>query len=188
MRSLSTKTLWTSQGNSSSSSISAARARPMRSSAISRTTVRNSSSSSGSSNGWSLTASSLYDGGGDLRDAADGLPVVPDVDRWWLHIEGRQGGAHLAAMVAAVVKRLGQPDAHRRAGLRTVFVCPDDHGVRVRAPGEQPQPFVRMAFRDRPELAQVHCALVDVRHPLLGHDEQVPRIAPHEVSHRVEDG
>src|SRR5438034_2459181 len=48
MSSLSAKSLWTSQGNSSASSISAARASPIFSSTISRTSPRNSSSSSGS--------------------------------------------------------------------------------------------------------------------------------------------
>src|SRR5262245_15728852 len=148
MRSLSTKTLWTSQGNSSSSSISAARASPMRSSAICRTTARNSSSSSGSSNGWSLTASSLYDGRGDLRDAADRLAVVPHVDGRWLHPERRQGRADLAPVIASVVEDLRQADADRGARLRAVLVAADHNGIRFRTLGEEPRPLVRMRLGD----------------------------------------
>src|SRR6266508_3539814 len=58
MSSFSTKSLCTSQGNSSVSSISAARASPIRSSTISRTRPRNSSSSSGRAKGLSATAAS----------------------------------------------------------------------------------------------------------------------------------
>src|SRR5207249_2748701 len=58
MSSLSTNSLWTSDGNSSDSSISAARERPIFSSTISRTSRRNSSSSSGSANRPSFTLGS----------------------------------------------------------------------------------------------------------------------------------
>src|SRR6185436_8233335 len=90
---------------------------------------------------------------GDLLNAAGGLAVVPDVDGGRLDAQGRQRGADLAAMVAAVVQHLRQANADRGAGLRVVLVPPDNDGVRIGMLREEPRPFVRVPLRDRPQVA-----------------------------------
>src|SRR5215204_5012574 len=65
---------------------------------------------------------------------------VPDVDARWLYAERGECGADLAAMIGAVVQRLGEADAERSVAFTAVGAATHENGVGIEILGQQVHP------------------------------------------------
>lgn len=122
----------------------------------------------------------------DLDAAAGFHAEEPYVDVGRFDAHSRESRADLAAMIGPVVDGLGEHDARRIVGLRSVRVALDEHGIGIGAGFENSRPGGAVGLRRCPERRDVHLVPIDEKRPVIRYPKQVPAVGADGVAEGLE--